>query len=91
MAKLKTKTIVLALAVALSAAMMAALPLKADAIQPDAPFLQSQKKNKQKWTEEDKQIDQKLAALRKKFGKRNNVFRSFPKGWNANGVHINSK
>ncbi|MEE8538990.1 MAG: sulfatase-like hydrolase/transferase, partial [Woeseiaceae bacterium] len=75
-------------------ALMAALPLNAYAIQPDAPFMQSQKKNKQKWAAEDKQIDQKLAALRKKFGKRPNIIYILADdvgwgemGWQGGGKH----
>lgn len=31
------------------------------------------KKNREKWAAEDKQIDAKLAALQKRFGKRPNI------------------
>ena len=44
------------------------LPSVALAIQPDAPFIESAKKNRQTWIAEDKQIDAKLAELHKKFG-----------------------
>ena len=73
MFKCNIRPTVSAAAVALSAALIAALPLNTYAIQPDAPFLRSQKKNKQKWARGDKQIDTKLAALRKRFGKRPNI------------------
>ncbi len=75
-------------------ALMAALPLASHAIQPDAPFMKSQKKNKQKWAAEDKQIDQKLAALRKKFGKRPHLIYILADdvgwgemGWQGGGKH----
>ena len=41
--------------------------------QPDAPFLKAQEKNKDKWAKEDQEIDQKLAALKQKFGKTPNI------------------
>ena len=44
-------------------ALLIALPLSTYAIQPDAPYLALQKKSKQKWAAEDRQIDQKLATL----------------------------
>ena len=36
------------------------------AIQPDAPFLELAKKERQKWIAEDQQINAKLAALHKR-------------------------
>ena len=39
----------------------------------DAPYYANQKRNAQKWASEDKQINAKLAALEKKFGKRPNI------------------
>jgi hypothetical protein len=53
--------------------MIAALPSISHAIQPDAPFLASQKKHADKWAKEDKVINEKLAALEKKFGKKPNI------------------
>ena len=41
----------------------------ANAFQADAPFLAYQEKNKDKWAQEDKTINEKLAALEQKFGK----------------------
>ena len=43
------------------------------AAQFDAPYYDLQEKNKDKWAAEDRQIDTKLAALEKKFGKKPNI------------------
>jgi len=43
------------------------------AIQPDAPFIELAKKERQKWIAEDKQINSKLAALQRRFSKRPNI------------------
>jgi arylsulfatase len=66
----------------------------AAAIQNDAPFLDFQKKNQEKWAAEDKEIDEKLAALRKKFGKRPNIIYILADdvgwgelGWQGGGKH----
>ena len=53
--------------------MAVAVSFSAGAIQPDAPFLTAQKKNAAKWAAEDKSIDARLAALRKRFGKTPNI------------------
>ena len=50
-----------------------AVPTRAHAYQPDAPFLMYQNINKEKWTDEDFQIAKKLSALRNKFKKRPNI------------------
>jgi len=50
-----------------------ALSSKVCAIQPDAPFLELQEKNKAKWAAQDKKIDAKLAQLEKRFGKKPNI------------------
>ena len=42
---------------------MIAIPIQLPAAQFDAPYYDLEKKNKAKWAEEDKQIDEKLAAL----------------------------
>jgi arylsulfatase A-like enzyme len=39
----------------------------------DAPYYELQKKHAAKWSKEDKTIDAKLAALKKKFGKKPNI------------------
>jgi arylsulfatase len=64
------------------------------AIQPDAPFLEAQNKNKQKWAEEDQQIEQKLSALKARFGKRPNIIYILADdvgwgelGWQGGGKH----
>jgi hypothetical protein len=47
------------------------------AIQPDAPFLTFQKRKAAEWAKQDKQIDARLAALEKKFGKKPRVGRTW--------------
>ena len=49
------------------------LPIASFAAQFDAPYYDLQEKNKDKWAAEDEQIDDKLAALEKKFGKKPNI------------------
>ena len=60
----------------------------------DAPFLDHQKKNAERWAVEDQQIDQKLAALRDRFGKRPNIIYILADdvgwgelGWQGGGKH----
>ncbi len=60
----------------------------------DAPFLEYQKKNAQEWAEQDKQINEKLAALEKKFGKKPNIIYILADdvgwgelGWQGGGKH----
>ena len=48
-------------------------PIASFAAQFDAPYYDLQEKNKDKWAAEDKQINAKLAALEKKFGKKPNI------------------
>ncbi len=43
------------------------------AIQPDAEYLACEKQFGKQWVAEDKQVQQKLAALEKKFGKKPNI------------------
>ena len=43
------------------------------AIQPDAEYLAREKQFGKQWAAEDKQVQQKLAALEKKFGKKPNI------------------
>ncbi len=49
------------------------LTLNVAAAQFDAPYYDLEEKNKDKWAAEDKQINAKLAALEKKFGKKPNI------------------
>ncbi len=74
--------------------LLISLPISVSAMQPDAPYLQLEKKNKAKWAEEDKQIDEKLAALEKKFGKKPNIIYILADdvgwgemGWQGGGKH----
>ncbi len=60
----------------------------------DAPFYPLQARSKAKWAAEDTQIDEKLAALRKKFGKRPNIVYILADdvgwgemGWQGGGKH----
>ncbi|MHC4666441.1 MAG: hypothetical protein ACYS9T_10900, partial [Planctomycetota bacterium] len=64
------------------------------AYQSDASYLQLAEKNKAKWAEEDKQIDAKLAALEKRFGKKPNIIYILADdvgwgelGWQGGGKH----
>ncbi len=64
------------------------------AIQSDAPFIEQGKKHRQKWIAEDKQINTKLAALHKRFGKRPNIIYILADdvgwgelGWQGGGKH----
>ncbi len=76
---------------------VAALFILADsarAIQPDAPFVDMAKRNRDTWIAEDKQIDAKLAALQKRFGKRPNIIYILSDdvgwgelGWQGGGKH----
>ena len=64
------------------------------AAQFDAPYYDLQEKNKDKWAAEDKQINTKLAALEKKFGKKPNIIYILADdvgwgemGWQGGGKH----
>ncbi len=52
-----------AVMIGISAFAFAYSPATANAFQSDAPFLTYQEQNKDKWGQEDKIIDEKLAAL----------------------------
>ena len=49
------------------------LPSISSAIQPDAEYLVREKQFGKEWSAEDKQVQQKLAALEKKFSKKPNI------------------
>jgi len=60
----------------------------------DAPYQALEKRNKEKWAAEDKQINAKLAALEKKFGKKPNIIYVLADdvgwgemGWQGGGKH----
>lgn len=64
------------------------------ATQFDAPFYDLKEKNKDTWASEDNQINKKLAALRKKFGKSPNIIYVLADdvgwgemGWQGGGKH----
>jgi arylsulfatase len=78
----------------LAAAAIALVPATARALQPDAPFLEAQKKHERDWAAEDAQIEQKLEALRQRFGKRPNIIYILADdvgwgelGWQGGGKH----
>ena len=94
MRKRNAKLIFMSIASGLSMALMAVLPSTTYAIQPDGPYVALAKKNKKKWAAEDRQIDQKLAALRRKFGKQPNIIYILTDdigwgevGWQGGGKH----
>lgn len=55
----------------------------------DAPYYDLQKKNKDKWASEDKQIEAKLAELKEKYGKKPNIIYILPDdiGWGETGAY----
>jgi arylsulfatase len=60
----------------------------------DAPFYDYQNKNAQQWTSENRQIDQKLAELERRFGKKPNIIYILADdvgwgemGWQGGGKH----
>ena len=57
------------------AAVLSALLLGgvAHAYQPDQPFVEAQKKHAQQWAQEDAALDERLAELEQKYGKRPNI------------------
>jgi arylsulfatase len=80
--------------IAVSIALLIALPCTVWAAQFDAPFYDLQKKKQKEWAKEDKQIEKKLKALRKKFGKRPNIVYILTDdigwgelGWQGGGKH----
>ena len=72
---------------------MIALPMQIQAAQFDAPYYDLAKKNKKQWAQEDKQIDKKLKALEKKFGKKPNIIMvlSDDVGWGVLGAYGGGK
>jgi len=75
-------------------ASLAMLPISSYAIQPDAAFLELKKRKQVEWAKADKQVDGKLAALEKKFGKKPNIIYILSDdvgwgelGWQGGGKH----
>ncbi len=73
---------------------MITLPPQLTGAQFDAPYYAFEKRNKTDWAEQDKQIDEKLAALEKKFGKKPNIIYILTDdvgwgelGWQGGGKH----
>ena len=82
------------LAAAMTAALFLGLPPAALALEPDGPFLAAQQRHGEAWTAEDKAIDEKLAALERKFGKKPNIVYILTDdvgwgemGWQGGGKH----
>ena len=82
------------LSAALAAIISIGLPLQVNAYQPDGPHATHAKKNAAKWAEEDKEIDARLTALEKKFGKKPNIIYVLADdvgwgemGWQGGGKH----
>ena len=80
--------------VLLVAIFMIALPMQLRAAQFDAPYYALEKRHKAEWEKQDKQIDEKLAALEKKFGKKPNIIYILTDdigwgelGWQGGGKH----
>ncbi len=57
----------------MSLLLIAGLPSVASAIQPDAEYLVQEKRFGEQWAVEDKEVQEKLAALEEKFGKKPNI------------------
>ncbi len=81
-----------AAAALLAALSVTAVPARAQ--QADAPFLALQDRQKATWAEEDKTIDEKLAALEQRFGKKPNIIYILTDdvgwgelGWQGGGKH----
>ncbi len=83
------------IAVCFTLSSLLGLAARAYALQPDAPFIKLQERNKDTWKAEDQIIEQKLAALRQRFGdKRPNIIYVLADdvgwgelGWQGGGKH----
>ena len=71
-----------------------ALPMHLPAAQFDAPYYALEQRHKADWEKQDKQIDEKLADLEKKFGKKPNIIYILTDdigwgelGWQGGGKH----
>ena len=80
--------------IGLAVVFLIALPLVAIGVQFDAPYNTLKKRNSAKWAAEDRQIDKKLKALEKKFGKKPNIIYILADdvgwgelGWQGGGKH----
>jgi arylsulfatase A-like enzyme len=69
------------------------LCLTSYAYQGDAPFEKAAKENSQVWSNEDKEIDNKLAQLEKRFGKKPNIIYILGDdvGWGELGSYLGGK
>jgi arylsulfatase len=80
--------------VALAGTLVCTLAATSLAQEHDAPYYPHAKRNAEKWAEQDKQIDAKLAALQERFGKRPNIIFILTDdigwgelGWQGGGKH----
>ena len=80
--------------VTVMAATIAVWPRAATSYEPDGPFLENQKRNAAEWKQQDQAIDEKLAALEQKFGKKPNIVYILTDdigwgelGWQGGGKH----
>jgi arylsulfatase len=82
-------------AIASTVALLAvfALPPAASALQPDAPLLVFQQRNADKWAADDKTVDDRLAALEQRFGKKPNIIYVLADdvGWGELGAYLGGK
>jgi arylsulfatase len=88
------KPVSIAVRSAAAAAAISLAPMGVQAYQPDAPFLDYQARNQDAWAEQDKTIDEKLAALEERFGKKPNIVYILTDdigwgelGWQGGGKH----
>ncbi len=84
----------LTIAILAAAMFMVAFPLQLKAAQFDAPYYALEQRHKAEWDKQDKQIDEKLDALEKKFGKKPNIIYILTDdigwgelGWQGGGKH----
>lgn len=70
---------------------MPAIPVSAQ--QHDAWYYESLKRNKRSWTQEDKEVNKKLAALARRFGKKPNIIYILADdvGWGEPGCYMGGK
>ncbi len=65
------------------------IPALAQAIQYDAPYYDLESRNRDAWQQEDRAVQEKLAALEKKYGKKPNIIYMLPDdiGWGETGAY----
>jgi len=80
--------------IVLSAVICSMVPLGGMAAQFDAPYYALEKRHKELWTKQDQQVEEKLAALEEKYGKKPNIIYILTDdigwgelGWQGGGKH----